>query len=240
MKQPRSPLHGLRVVVARDRGEPMERLLALLGTGERALGEARRPDGRRRDFVLGRLAAREAIRRALGVSRPRHDPEILTARDGEPVVHGGGPLRRVSVSVTHAKGLAAACAWRTAAFSVGIDLERIRPSEVSASAYAFSRRERRLLLRLGDSRVAGLAGWAVKEASWKALALAPLDGPESLEIFSLDLSAGRAVVRVTPHSRRRRRPRYACARVGRIRAPDEEYVFALAWTVDTALVPEFN
>jgi phosphopantetheinyl transferase (holo-ACP synthase) len=203
-----------------DEGEPLERLSTGLGSAEWSLALSLRPERRRRDFVLGRRAAREAIRLVLGEpSLPRH-LEIMTGTRGEPTVDGH---HRVRVSVSHSKGLAAACAWTDTEWSAGIDIERIRPTEILDGAHAFSRRERELLGRIGDRSLAALAGWVVKEASWKALAL-DRGGPEALEIEKLDAGTGRAVVRATGGGR----PSVP-ARVGRFNATGAEYLLAVVW-----------
>jgi phosphopantetheinyl transferase len=171
--------------------------------------------------VLGRLAAREAIRIVLRVSTLRRDLEVLTGARGEPIV---GNDEAVRVSVSHTKGLAAACAWRDPRWSAGIDIERVRPTDILDSAYAFSRRERQLIGQLGDRPLAALVGWAVKEAAWKAVTLDGSGGPEAVEIVALDLGTGRAAVRAAD-----RGLGSAQAQVGRIRAAGAEYVLAVAW-----------
>jgi len=218
---------GLRLALAGDAGEPLERLLARLGDGERALAESWRPEARRRDFALGRLAAREALRLVLEVRRLSPGVEIVTGARGEPIVQGDD---RVRVSVSHTKGLAAACAWTGTGWAVGIDLERVRRTDALEGTYAFSRRERRLIGRLGDERLAALVGWTVKEACWKALRLAPRDGPESVEIGRLDPVRGTAVVRITSQARSSVGSGRAFARVGLLRAAGGDYVCALART----------
>jgi 4'-phosphopantetheinyl transferase EntD len=218
---------GLRLAAVADGGEPAVDLEEGLGGAERGLALSLRPESRRRDFVLGRLAAREAIRRILGVPRLPPAVEILTGARGEPIVQGHD---RVRVSVSHTRGLAAACAWTGTGWVVGIDLERVRRTEALEGTYAFSRRERRLIGRLGDERLAALGGWTVKEASWKALRLDPRDGPESVEIARLDPVNGTAVVRITSQARSSVGSGRAFARVGRLRAAGGDYVCALART----------
>ena len=213
----------LRVAAVPGAGEPTGQLLARLGARERTVAESIRPEKRRRDFVLGRLAARRAVLLACGVARLPGRLEVLTGARGEPVVTGDDS---VQVSLSQSKGLAVACAWRSSSWSVGIDLERIRPTDVLDSAYAFSRREREVIRRIGGRALAALVGWTVKEAAFKALALR--GGPEALEIVALD-PAGRATVRAADA-----RLGIARARVRRLRASGADYVVALAWSARAA------
>jgi 4'-phosphopantetheinyl transferase EntD len=210
---------GARIVVAG--GDPPDRMLSVLGEAERRRAASLRPERRRRDYARGRLAAREAIR-LLGEGAAGPRLEVLTGSRGQPTVHGARAGVRVSVS--HARGLAAACAWTSAEFSMGIDLERRRPTDVGDSAYAFTRRERERLRGHADRALAGLVGWTVKEAAFKALVLGAGSGPEALEIVAFDPRRGRGAVRAAGPA-----GRIAHVRVGRLHAAGAEYVMAVAW-----------
>jgi phosphopantetheinyl transferase len=216
-----SPRQQLALALQADDGRPVERLEDALDGRERPLARAH-AGRRRRHYALGRLAVAAALRRLLG-----HEAAVEAGPFGAPRVaaEGGDP---VGVSIAHSARLAAACAWTCPAASgvvVGVDLERLRPSDVASSEYAFSRRERRLLRAAGgDPEAAGLAAWVAKESAWKALCLPPRAGPEAVELRAFRPEHGRAVVFAARGAAR------AVLSVGLtwLHRPDGVYVMALA------------
>jgi phosphopantetheinyl transferase (holo-ACP synthase) len=141
-----------------------------------------------------------------------------------------GAPHAVSVSISHVSRLAAACAWRSAAgYAAGVDLERVRPTCVAESAYVFSRCERTLLSRAPQGpALAGLAGWALKEAVWKALWPHQPPNPATVEIRALNITSGHATVAVERRYVSRFRPAAIRARVRMLEGPDGDYVMAIA------------
>ncbi|RIK47375.1 MAG: hypothetical protein DCC57_14580 [Chloroflexi bacterium] len=162
------------------------------------------PPPRRRDWLLGRIAAKEAVvalvRRRYGLALAPADVEIATD------VHGAPQVRApwldslgcaVAVSIAHSGGQVAALAALGAADSssgVGIDVEPVsRPSEEFATV-AFTPQEAGLLAALDGGLDAGtnwpLRLWCAKEAAGKALGRG-LPGPHSLAAVSVDAAQGR-------------------------------------------------
>lgn len=217
----------LPIVLVPDLDRPLELLLAHLSPAEREQAEQSWPtEHRRRQFVLGRLAAHRAVRWTLAGRMRVSVVEVLTGRDGEPVVYVDGAADLASVSLAHSGRLALACAWPGAPGEggrAGVDLERVRPTDVARSRYAFSRREREVLACAPEGAVlAGLAAWTVKEAAWKALSPTPILSPVSIEVRALNLTEGRAIAEVPPDRLQ------LSVRLGFVAGPDGPYVLSIA------------
>lgn len=226
----------LQVVLAPDGAQPVDALFADLTAAEQELANSLFPESRRRHFALGRWAAHVAVHRAIAATDDRCGVvEVVPGLHGAPQVRLDGEESPVSVSLAHSGRLAAACAWRKGVngrLAAGVDLERVRPSKVAESEYAFSARERALLAMLPEGpRVGGLVAWTVKEAVWKALRLDQSYGPWELRIRALDLRIGQAEVGVS----RRLLPRLGDAalrvRIVNVMGPDGPYFLTLAEVV---------
>ena len=211
-----------------DDGRPAAALEAELRAPERMQAQAL-SGRRRRHFTLGRFAARAAIGQIVACPA---DLWIAPDAVGAPAVAGNDP--GVAIGIAHSGMLAVACAWLMQAGQrrrVGIDVERLRPTDVASSPYAFSPRERRLFHATAvETSRAGLLAWVAKEAAWKAIRFPADVGPDVLELRWFDPGAGTATVVV----RRRRRgvehdPRVTFrVRLRALAGPDGEYVMALA------------
>jgi malonyl CoA-acyl carrier protein transacylase/phosphopantetheinyl transferase/acyl carrier protein len=175
----------------------------------RALGAGEK---RRTEWLLGRLAAKDAARLLLAerLGRPvcPADVEVRTDVHGRPYVDGawsahlGAPL---AASISHVEGMAVALAAAGTGVGIGIDVEPAVGRGAGFSGdleLAFTREERALL----DSLVDGvgpeewlLRFWCAKEAAAKALGVG-LDGdPRNLSVQSVDVRTG--AFTVTPRGR---------------------------------------
>jgi 4'-phosphopantetheinyl transferase EntD len=174
------------LAVCADDGRWIETLESALPVAERVAASAH-SGRRRRQFSLGRLAAHTALARLgeLTDAAPASDLALESDACGAPRLPESCGWH---VGIAHSGTLAVACAWaRTAAPPrLGIDLERVRETDIARSPYAFSRRERRVLsgVRMRAS-MAGVLGWVAKEATWKALRLPPNAGPDVVELRAL-------------------------------------------------------
>ncbi len=213
----------LALALFADRGRTLDELESRLDENERIAANAYQGN-RRRHFAIGRLAAHTALDR-LGVS----DAGIWIApgRHGEPVVHS--TERDTRIAIAHSGRVGAACAWRnrtTRTRHVGIDIERVRRTDVGQSRYAFSRRERRLVRDAGGSALhAGLFAWVAKEAAWKALRLSPDRGPAAVALTMFDPTHGRAAVVSRDDGTR---PASLRVRMRAVAGPDHAYLLAVA------------
>jgi phosphopantetheinyl transferase len=163
------------------------------------------PTPRRRDWLLGRIAAKEAIvaliRSRSGLSLAPADIEIEADDRGAPQVRGpwletlGCAL---AVSIAHSEGQVAALAALGPAhrpLGVGIDVEVVsRPPEEFA-AVAFTQEEAALLAASDGDSSGPLRLWCAKEATGKALGRG-LPGPHSVVARSIDAAQG--LIRLQP------------------------------------------
>jgi 4'-phosphopantetheinyl transferase EntD len=165
---------------------------ACLTPAERRVCAALPSDARRRDWRAGRLAAKRAVRAA------------------------GLPAARLTVSIAHVAGRAAAVA-ALAPGRVGIDLERAGSVRPAQARYFLTRAERRLARRLGLTVL-----WTLKEAAWKALR-----ADDATPFLALEVHAGPRgdIESVSLHDRRHG----ARALVAR---PWPGFVLAVLWVLE--------
>jgi 4'-phosphopantetheinyl transferase EntD len=139
-----------------------------LTPAERREFDGQSHDARRRDWLAGRRAAKEAVAAHCGVSPDRvrlvrqHGaaPNVLVgADDGTP------RAVPISISISHCDGRAVAVVADHPA-RVGVDLERAGQIEYEQLRYFLSSGEWRVAERAGATLV-----WTLKEAAWKALNL---------------------------------------------------------------------
>ncbi|MFP5501786.1 MAG: 4'-phosphopantetheinyl transferase family protein, partial [Candidatus Sericytochromatia bacterium] len=122
---------------------------------------------RRRDWLLGRLAGKEALSRATGGD---WQPEAITVsrhESGGPDFSGpDGRLAGWRLSISHGHGLAAGLATPEPS---GVDLELFRAVEPGGWRFFLTEEERKWL----EGEPLGAQGeilvWALKEAAYKAI-----------------------------------------------------------------------
>ncbi|HUJ78997.1 MAG TPA: beta-ketoacyl synthase N-terminal-like domain-containing protein [Nitrospiria bacterium] len=187
----------------------------ILGRKERELWRALQgPDKRQIEWLLGRAAAKDAVRRLVsahfGVELCPADIEILPDADGRPQVSGswtaltgGSP----AVSISHSAGWAAAIAGLPG-IQLGIDIEHVdrRPLDSSWERAAFAESELALVSSPeGDRNEWVLRLWCAKEAAAKALGHGLVGDPHALVVQrlgppagSLYVSLGEALARKIP------------------------------------------
>jgi phosphopantetheinyl transferase/acyl carrier protein len=177
----------------------------VLSRRERAfLAQAGFSDGRRIEWLLGRVAAKDAVRlliqRSGGpVLRPA-DIELEPDEQGRPHVRGAW-VRTVSaiptVSISHSHGAVVALA-SLAAGGVGIDIEPeggTPGGNGDLGHLAISEEEEALLQSTGDAPDGWrLRMWCGKEAAGKALGLGLGSGLLGLRVRAVDRSAGSMAV----------------------------------------------
>jgi malonyl CoA-acyl carrier protein transacylase/phosphopantetheinyl transferase/acyl carrier protein len=166
---------------------------------------------RRTEWLLGRLAAKDAARLLLSerLGRPvcPADVEVRTDVHGRPHVDGAWSAlldEPLAVSISHGAGLAVALAAAGAGIGIGIDVEPAVGRSAGFSGdleLAFTREERALLEALSgaDPEEWLLRFWCAKEAASKALGLGMGGDPRSLSVHSVDARTGSLTV--TPRGR---------------------------------------
>ena len=178
-----------------------QRVLAhlVLSRGERTRWrELSGTQRRRAEWLLGRAAAKDAVRLFLaghyGLELCPADVEILQDPNGRPLA-GGSWTGRVEavplVSLTHAGGIAAALAGDPASCAgVGIDIERLDRQRNDLEGVAFTGEEAELLSRLGDRQEWALRLWCAKESAAKAIGLGLMGRPTALVVTTADPETG--------------------------------------------------
>lgn len=133
-----SSMHGLFAAVRELPLEVDEKIASLFTPRERELLEAHRHQGRRRSWVGGRLAAREALRRwCIARGQSPRGWEILREPSGRPAIAGRPDLH---VSISHSGTLAVAVVGNR---PVGVDLEAQDERPDALARAFFSEPERR-------------------------------------------------------------------------------------------------
>jgi len=159
-----------------------------LGPEEREAYAAMQHPKRRREWLAGRVAAKQAVRSLLGVQAPAPPAvRVVGSAHAAPKVlmDAEGSLDSMCISIAHSDDCA--CAAAACGASIGIDVQRVA-LEVGGFPGAFCKQEEadRVGRSTGDQRVAVLmAIWTAKEASLKALS------PEQLAMTDLSVESAR-------------------------------------------------
>lgn len=143
---------------------------AWLGPAERRVQDGLRTERRRRDWRLGRFAAKSALIASRLAGAQPFEIEILPDADGAPhAFHRGAPAP-CSLSLSHRAGFALSTV-ADAGQRIGCDLEWIEGRSDAFIADYFTERERRLVEAASPAERARLANlvWSAKESAVKAL-----------------------------------------------------------------------
>ncbi len=144
---------------------------------------------RQRDYVLGRLAARQAVGAALGVHAldPVDDSSCLRILPGvftQPVLSAVGPASRLAVSISHRDGCAVALAVDQR-HPMALDLERIDPEQIAVFSSLVDLQER-MAIRMALPSLRDIDQlcllWTCKEALGKAMGCGLTVPPEFLAV----------------------------------------------------------
>ena len=163
------------------------------------------PDSRtrRHEWLFGRVAAKDAVRKCLAARYGRQigaaDIAIEADEAGKPFPQGpwrktcGAPM---DISITHTPGCVVAAAAPNAA--LGIDAERAsRALSEDFATFAFSQIEQEMAAESGDGATALFRFWCAKEALSKALGSGLRYGPNDLSAQSLDVPTGKVEMSAT-------------------------------------------
>jgi acyl transferase domain-containing protein len=160
---------------------------------------------RRREWLLGRAAAKDAVRRLLhkrkGIALAPADIEIVPDAHGRPEVVGAWRDRlgvTPVVSIAHSGGVAAALAAIDSRVLVGIDIERVNADRDGFEAIAFAPHEQQLVSTLDADgrREWHLRMWCAKEAAGKAIGRGLSSGIGALQVFETRLTDGAVRLRL--------------------------------------------
>jgi acyl transferase domain-containing protein/phosphopantetheinyl transferase len=155
--------------------------------------------GRRREWLLGRAVAKDAVRdlvrRRLGQRIAPADVEIAPDERGRPLVRGPWTDRlgiMPVVSISHSNGVAVALAALADSHLIGIDIESVSARRRGFERAAFTPQERRLVSSVAEERQLEwyLRLWCAKEAAGKALGRGLADGLHAFEVTAAELERG--------------------------------------------------
>lgn len=140
---------------------------AALTPAELATFEGFRFPKRRQDWLLGRLAAKEAIRRAAGADWELQAIAIAALPGGCPTFTAPeGALAGWHLSISHGHGRAAAA---VAPVPVGVDYEALREVPPNGWRFFLTPPERAWLAEEPLGPRGEIVVWALKEAGYKAI-----------------------------------------------------------------------
>ena len=172
----------------------------LLSTGEADVWRGMRAvDKRRHEWLLGRAAAKDAVRRLvedhMGVPLAPADVEILPDPYGRPWAAGPWTTRlgiHPVISIAHSHGTAVALAALHPGQLVGIDLENLAQRREDFGAIAFDPDERGMLAALppGWRQEWALRMWCAKEGVAKALGRGFSSGIQAFHIARAETGSG--------------------------------------------------
>jgi|GEM_PF-4064777 len=153
--------------LARATTEELESAEAALHRVEREMFERLTVPKRRRDWLLGRLAAKRALAQASPVAVSLCDVVIHRGDGGQPVfVLPQDALDAWGLSLSHTGGWAVAIA---APYPIGIDLEGLRALNPATHRLFMHQSEQAALASGVWGAHASLAVWGIKEAAYKLL-----------------------------------------------------------------------
>jgi phosphopantetheinyl transferase len=156
-------------------------------------------DKRRHDWLLGRCAAKDAVRllikKRLGVQLAPAEIEIVPDAFGRPQIEGAWVRRlRIQpvVSISHCSGTAVALAAADASRMVGIDIESLSQERGEFQSLAFTQQERDLIAALGHElrHEWSLRIWCAKEALSKALGRGLSAGLHAVRVAEAEIESG--------------------------------------------------
>jgi malonyl CoA-acyl carrier protein transacylase/phosphopantetheinyl transferase len=158
---------------------------------------------RRIEWLLGRVAAKDAVRRYLRLHHhmacAAADIPVWADDSGKPHPHGAWRDQvsiNLDLSIAHTPDLVVAAVAANA--RIGIDLERVgRDLSEDFTQGVFTAEEHELAARSGEGPTAILRFWCAKEALSKALGTGIRYSPSDLRVRSVDLVSGRLEMEVT-------------------------------------------
>jgi phosphopantetheine--protein transferase-like protein len=158
------------------------------------------PEKRRKEWILGRVAAKDAVRLFLKdqyqLNAHPADIEITTDKHGRPIADGELIEKldcRLTLSITHSGGSAAAVVGKCDNYlGVGIDMEQVGQNHEGLERVTLSPKERTLLRAVPIPKREEwlLRLWCAKEAVAKALGRGMTGNPLNLIVQKIDAEPG--------------------------------------------------
>jgi acyl transferase domain-containing protein/phosphopantetheinyl transferase len=178
----------------------------ILDERERAMWDALQTSPPRRlEWLLGRLAAKDAVREYLrahyDLALCPADIAIVPNEDGLPVAQGlwqRSIPHALSLSISHTAGIAVAMVGIAAEGTVGVDIAVLGDPNGDVAKVAFSDHEARMLATMLDTEYVAWATrfWCAKEAVRKAVGASMVGIPQDLEVQEVDTERGSVQIRL--------------------------------------------
>lgn len=158
---------------------------------------------RRQEWLHGRIAAKDAVRKCLlaryGRKLGASDIRIESDEAGKPSPQGMWRKHcgaQMDISITHTPGFAIAAAAPNASLGIDIEIRGRTISEEFASS-AFSQLEQEIAAESGDGETTLFRFWCAKEALSKALGTGLRYGPRDLCARAFDQTTGKVEMEAT-------------------------------------------
>ena len=209
-----------------------------LGTPERRRYEAL-PPLRQRHWLLGRIAAKDAVRELLWKENPKPifpaQITLLEGPDGAPEVRGRfgfDEVDGISVSIAHVPGLAVALA-RRGGVAPGIDIEACGPRSSQTREMGWTSAEQELIART-EAAFPNTDWWTVTWCAKEAVAKADRTGlhpsPRSFTVTRIDPHGRRLAVTSPNRSREETVIRWRNVTRPQVGAGEGPEIYVVAWT----------
>ena len=153
---PRKSALDAKISIVKCEDSPFEKVKEWLGTSELDRYHSFGSEKRRHQYVIGRIAAKNAIMKLIDVKDPTQI-NISNAKDGHPV------MENIEISITHSNNYAAAIAYSTES-TFGIDIERINEQRIKTLSYISLENE-----QIKQNSTQLTIAWCMKESLSKAL-----------------------------------------------------------------------
>ncbi len=153
---PRKSALDAKISIVKCENSPFEKVKEWLGTSELDRYHSFGSEKRRHQYVIGRIAAKNAIMKLIDVKDPTQI-DISNAKDGHPITEN------IEISITHSNNYAAAIAYSTES-TFGIDIERINEQRIKTLSYISLENE-----QIKQDSTQLTIAWCMKESLSKAL-----------------------------------------------------------------------
>ena len=182
---PRKSALDAKISIVKCENSPFEKVKEWLETSELDRYHSFGSEKRRHQYVIGRIAAKNAIMKLIDVRDPTQI-DISNAKDGHPITENA------EISITHSNNYAAAIAYSTES-TFGIDMESINEQRIKTLSYISLENE-----QIKQNPTQLTIAWCMKESLSKALLCGFSQPFETFRIKSLHNSWPIMMLLITP------------------------------------------
>lgn len=208
---PRKSALDAKISIVKCENSPFEKVKEWLETSELDRYHSFGSEKRRHQYVIGRIAAKNAIMKLIDVRDPTQI-DISNAKDGHPITENA------EISITHSNNYAAPIAYSTES-TFGIDIERINEQRIKTLSYISLENE-----QIKQNPTQLTIAWCMKESLSKALLCGFSQPFETFRIKSLQQLANNDA---TYYATFAHYPQYKC--IAKIIDPTKNIVVAVTY-----------